>query len=166
MNIFAVDESPIVAARQLPNKLIVKMPTETVQIVVNAFRKDQLREAPYTRGNTPYKQNRANNPATLWATATRENLIWLLTHGIAMCEEYTERYNKIHYASHLLNWAMKNVNSCKVALGDRTPFVQLMPPEYIGKDPVVAYRNYMKAVKAHYAIWPEGKKPHWWNTTT
>ena len=33
MNIFAVHENPVVAARALPDKLVVKMPTESLQLL-------------------------------------------------------------------------------------------------------------------------------------
>ena len=45
---------------------------------------------------SPYKTEKGafrNHPCTIWA---QTNFRWLIDHGLALCAEYTHRYNKTH----------------------------------------------------------------------
>ena len=47
----------------------------------------------------PYATKRGafrKHPCTIWAAAHYGNLSWLITHGLALCDEYKARYNKTH----------------------------------------------------------------------
>ena len=92
MNIFTVDHDPTVAAQQLCDKHVVKMPLETAQMLCSAF--DPLDLAPYKRVHY-------NHPCTQWARQSEANFDWLVTHGLALCAEYTKRYGSdmIQHAS-------------------------------------------------------------------
>ena len=43
-----------------------------------------------------------NHPCTVWANETVANARWLIKHGLALCEEYSNRYAKIHSCLHTL----------------------------------------------------------------
>ena len=47
MNIFYVDSDPVIAAQQLVDKHVVKMPLETAQLLCSAF----------PQGAAPYRRN-------------------------------------------------------------------------------------------------------------
>ena len=51
---------------------------------------------PKTDG-TPYATDKGafrNHPCTIWANETVANARWLIRHGLALCEEYSNRYGK------------------------------------------------------------------------
>jgi len=48
---------------------------------------------------TPYATKHGafrKHPCTIWAAAEYWNLSWLISHGMALCDEYTARYGKVH----------------------------------------------------------------------
>lgn len=100
MNIFAVDRDPVIAASMLPEKHVVKMPLECNQMLSMIFsphhlnlgivRKKDL--SPYSTAKGAYK----NHPCTVWAASCPENLAWLILHGLQLCEEFYQIYNKMH----------------------------------------------------------------------
>lgn len=161
MNIFAVEQCPEQAARALPDKLIVKMPLETAQMLSTAHR--YLSPVEYCEEKNLYKKAYYNHPCTVWARATHENYRWLLIHFITLCEEYNLRYNRNHLSWTKL-WDGLKIFPMNIQKGDLTEFAQAMPDVY--KNPnnhVDAYRKYMIAEK-HYAKWEKGTdRPVWWS---
>ena len=101
MNIFVTDPDPVKSAQVLPDKHIVKMPLETCQmlaIVCSEKWGHGYGEIHKTNGE-PYKTDKGafrGHPCTIWANQCLENAWWLLTHGIALSLEYTNRYGKTH----------------------------------------------------------------------
>ena len=101
MNIFVTSPSPWESARVLPDKHIVKMPLETCQmlaIVCSDKWGHGFGTLPRADG-TPYATEKGafrNHPCTVWANSFVMNWQWLLSHGLAMCDEYTARYGKVH----------------------------------------------------------------------
>ena len=100
MNIFVTDRCPIQSARNLPDKHIVKMPLETCQMLSIIYSDWYYGVGKlYKSDGTPYRTAHGafrNHPCTQWAAANQYNLAWLIAHGIALCNEYTARYNKRH----------------------------------------------------------------------
>ena len=100
MNIFVTDPCPIQSARNLPDKHIVKMPLETCQMLSIIYSDWYYGVGKlYKQDGTPYRTAHGafrNHPCTQWAAANQYNLAWLIAHGIALCNEYTARYNKRH----------------------------------------------------------------------
>ena len=98
MNIFVTDPSPVKSAQVLPDKHVVKMPLETCQML-SIVASDKWGHGfgilPKVDGS-PYKTDKGafrNHPCTIWA---QTNYRWLIEHGLALCAEYTHRYNKTH----------------------------------------------------------------------
>jgi hypothetical protein len=160
MNIFVVETDPVAAARQLPDKLICKMPLESAQMLSTAHR--YLSPAQYCEDMGLYKKAFYNHPCTIWARTTHENYRWLLLHWITLCEEFNYRYGNDHKSWTDL-WEGLKIFPMEITEGNLTPFAQAMPEEYKNPlDPVAAYRNYMICEK-HYAKWEKGtQKPYWW----
>lgn len=151
MNIFVVDENPLVAAKALCDKHIVKMPLETAQI---------LSTVSYLRGfSAPYKPTHQRHPCVLWANQTLANWNWLVEHGIALCQEYSQRYKKTHKSLEVIQWC-KNQGG-KPNSGILTPFVLAMSEEYHRATPVDSYQAYYHS-KAKFAKWNYTSKPAFW----
>ena len=109
MNIFVTDPNPVVCAQVLPDKHIVKMPLECCQmlsIVASEKWGHGFGDLPKADG-TPYKTTKGafrNHPA-LCGQVFVLNWRWLIQYGLALCEEYSHRYQKIHTCLHTLAYA-------------------------------------------------------------
>ena len=165
MNIFAVNNNPRLAARDLPDKLVVKMPTESVQLLTPwAFNTHGV-YIQKPDGNEYGTKGFAHHPCAKWLYESPANVVWLYEHADEMCDEYTRRYGKVHGVSYalvqlhgLINWHYPDTNWT-----DRTDFPQAMPDEFkVPGDPVTAYRNYINGYKG-YAVWNYSEKPDWWD---
>ncbi len=160
MNIFYFDESPIVSAQAQPDKMLVKMPLETAQMLCTAHR--ELDGDEYADKVGLYKRAYWNHPCTVWARDCYDNYKWLYNHFLALGDEYTYRYGKSHASITKLKDALyfhpDNIDD----KGKMTPVAQAMPDQYKDDDPIKAYRNYCINEK-HYAKWERGRdKPAWW----
>ena len=153
MNIFYLDKCPDKAARLQYNKHVVKMILESAQMLCTAHHcygdKDQVE-------NVPYKQAHLNHPSTVWTRRSKSTYMWLYNHMMALGDEYTKRYGKIHLS----------ITKCKDFLaipprhiqGDdwcRPP--QAMPDEYKDKCSIQAYWNYYIGEK-HIVANPKTEK--------
>ena len=138
MNIFVTDPSPIVSAQVLPDKHIVKMPLECCQMLAIVASKEwghDFGHLPRADGKH-YKTKKGafrNHPCTIWANEYVLNWRWLIRHGLALCEEYSHRYGKIHtclrtlaYANSIFPYADPTGRSGR----DTTPFARAMPDEF------------------------------------
>jgi hypothetical protein len=155
MNIFVLDENPILAARYQCDKHIVKMTVETSQLLCTAVHMNSAGEV-----QTPYKPTHVNHPCTKWASQTLESFEWLYKHGQALAGEYTYRYGKIHKCEAIINWCAQRVGL--FSLGGLIPFVQAMPEQYKHEDIVQAYRAYYLGEKKKFAKWTRREPPMWW----
>ena len=117
MNIFVTDPSPHVSAQVLPDKHVVKMPLETCQMlsIVCSDKWGHDYGKLHKKDGTPYKTSNGgfrNHPCTIWANESLINTWWLLTHGLALCTEYTHRYKKIHSCQKTLEEAKSIIPFC------------------------------------------------------
>lgn len=96
MNIFILDESPILAARAQHDRHVVKMILESCQMLSTAcqehgFIKSQLDSGIATPADL-YKSTHMNHPASIWARASAANFAWLVIHLDALLAEYHRRF--------------------------------------------------------------------------
>lgn len=160
MNIFAIDENPIISARSLVDKHVVKMILETTQIISTIANSRSYQ--------APYRSTHVKHPCTLWAGSHAGNMRWLFEHGFELCREYSHRYNKVHASEkHLVSlWNDLEIWWPEVKLtpwSDHTTFPQAMPEEFRGSCPITAYRTYYRVAKAHIAKWKDAaRKPDWY----
>lgn len=162
MNIFVVNESPVRSARELCNKHVVKMCVETAQILSTAM---------HLRGvEGPYKSTHKSHPSVLWTLKSVHNARWLLEHGRALLDEYTNRYDKIHATTRAIDAIEKSWYDTWNSSGDsshHTEFVQCMPDVFKNKDATIAYQTYYINDKAKFAKWaPRANPPSWWINQT
>ena len=148
MNIFVVDMNPKKAAQMLCDQHVVKMCLETAQMLCTVARKNGF--------EVPYKSAHPKHPCTLWVGETKGNWDWLVSHGLALGEEYTKRYGKIH-KSHLV---IKEIAKLPIDLPKgTTPFAQAMGEEFKKTNPVEAYRAYYQSKT--FARWKYTEPPTW-----
>lgn len=168
MNIFAVDEDPVLAATMLPDKHIVKMPLECCQMLSIVYSKWYHSIGIIPKGDgTPYNTEKGafrNHPCTKWVAESDHNIQWLIQHGIALCEEYNHRYGKIHACYKSLMFAgLLYQHGCPEK---HTPFARAMPDCYKldeSIDTVTAYKMYVASkpwAKDNYLRCPD-RKPDW-----
>lgn len=152
MNIFILSTDPLQAAKWHCDKHVVKMILETFQVLCAAFHLQGI--------EAPYKLTHKNHPCTKWAMESKENFEWVLSLGRALCDEYTERYKKIHKSVEVYNWIVENKAKLTFPKTEQTPFILAMPDEYKTSDPVESYRNYYRSGKKHLHNWKQNK-PNW-----
>ena len=168
MNIFVTDPSPTVSAQCLPDKHVVKMPLETCQMlaIVCSDKWGHGWGVLHKKDGTLYNTDKGafrNHPCTVWANESNVHAWWLLAHGMALCEEYTYRYGKVH--------------SCEKTIleaGSMIPFTMDRPKSFTRAMPHVdkhnpsistftAYKNYIRSkpwVASNY-LRDESRKPDW-----
>jgi hypothetical protein len=149
MNIFVLDESPVIAAQMHCNKHIVKMILETAQLLSTALR--------FYGVNYGYNITHKNHPCSVWARATKGNFIWLNMLGRNLLEEYKYRYGKEHKSTPIISEAPIGC----IPDGPQTQFVQCMPDIYKAENAVQAYRNYYRGAKKHLLIYTKRMPPNW-----
>ena len=138
MNIFVTDPCPIQSARNLPDKHIVKMPLETCQMLAIIYSDWYYGVGKlYKQDGTPYRTAHGafrSHPCTQWAAANQYNLAWLIQHGLALCYEYTARYNKVHTCQDVIHQAVRIYHACfddqlSQAYHKVTDFTRAMPED-------------------------------------
>jgi len=164
MNIFVLDKDPILAAKFACDKHVVKMVTESCQMLCTTHNiLDGIKkENNISKDGKPiilYKTAYENHPCSIWVRKTSSNYKWLYEHALALCHEYTKRYGKIHRCQYLIDNFLFNLPK-NIKDGELTEFAQAMPEEYKNKDVVQAYRQYYIGEKLRFAKWKNGE-PQW-----
>lgn len=164
MNIFAIYEDPVLAAKHLCDRHVVKMTLESAQLLCNAHWKmsSVINDIPYKALPKPYEYN----PTVPWTYKNLGNYDWLIEHSVALCAEYTARYNKVHKCQEVIEWCQKN-KPTRLQEGDRTAFAiaikeHLRQKCIISNDPIQSYRRYYVLDKHKFATWKRNK-PDWWD---
>ena len=177
MNIFHLDKDPVVAAKMMCDKHVVKMIIEYAQLMSTAHRvldgeeyydktkngrkikRWRLKGAAEER--LLYKASHVNHPSNIWVRENNENYRWLYKHFRALCAEYTHRYGKVHLTEEKLKgqlwFSPRNINQ----IGKMTRFAQAMPDECKMDDPVEGYRKYYIKEKSYMAKWTNRAVPEW-----
>ena len=170
MNIFVTDPCPHKSAEVLPDKHIVKMPLETCQMLAVVFSKwyfnwgDQLL---HKKDGNPYKTEKGafrGHPCTVWANKSLVNTWWLIAHGIALCQEYTYRYTKVHSCQKTIEEAADIVPLSKPTTPSSFTFAG--PDEFkydTSIDIFTQYKRYIASkpwVATNYLRNPS-RKPNW-----
>lgn len=162
MNIFILSTNPVEAAQMQCDKHVVKMVLESAQMLSTAHR---ILDGDAVNPEL-YRKVHARHPCTLWTMETDFNYRWHYKHFIALGEEYTFRYGKVHSSiqklAGILSHAPRNI-----PVGGLTPFALAMkqyPECVVENNPVASYRNFYLADKKDFAKWTRGRKaPEWWN---
>lgn len=159
MNIFHIHQNPVIAAKAMTNKHIIKMTCESAQMLSTAHRildgkfkigltKSGCKQQQWDHENINlYKATHVNHPSNVWVRESDSNYEWLYDHFIALSREYSSRYfGRVHGSAKLLAHSLsvppKNIN-----YGPMTRMPQAMPVCYHCKDSIEAYRAYYVSEK-------------------
>ncbi len=177
MNIFHLDNDPIVAAQMMCDKHVVKMIVEYAQLMSTAHRVldgelyldktkngrniKRWRLKPTAQERLLYKASHVNHPSNIWVRENNNNYRWLYKHFRELCKEYTRRYGKVHMTEEKLKgqlwFSPKNIDQ----VGKMTRFAQAMPDHCKMDNPVDAYRKYYINEKSYMARWTNREIPNW-----
>lgn len=152
MNIFVLNAEPTKSAKMLCDQHVVKMPIETAQMLC----------APFPKNKAPYKRTHFNHPCTVWARTSKQNYVWLIKYGIALCDEYEFRFKREHKSKKVICWCKQNVSKLKFPQNKLTNFVQAVPEKYKSKSAITAYKKYYIRDKSAFARWNNQRKPPKW----
>jgi len=155
MNIFILDSNPKLAAQYHNDKHVVKMITESAQMLSTAVRTTGLEEG--------YKISHLNHPCTKWARESIDNWIWLADLALYLHEEWRYRYDHPKSKTHKAYEVIENLTIPDLPENGLTPFALAMPEQYKSKDVVESYRIYYKEDKASFSTWKKRGPPPWWN---
>jgi hypothetical protein len=146
MNIFYLNRDPIKAAQVQYNKHVVKMILESAQMLCTAhhhYTELLAQDDSYI----PYKKAHYNHPSTIWCRENSEQYLWLYDHMIALGDEYTKRYKKIHLTIKKCADILQ-ATPAGIPLGTFEEPPQCMPDQYkVAGCSVTAYWNYYEQEK-------------------
>lgn len=155
MNIFVLDQDISKAAQYACDQHVVKMCTETAQILCTVHHISGT--APE---QIPYRSTHARHPCVLWAAENHSNYLWLVEYGLELAKEYTYRYDKIIKSQQVIEWAEEH--KPKINKGKLTPHPKCMPEELRLDDVVSSYRNFYNIEKIKFARYARGRnRPYW-----
>ncbi len=153
MNIFVLSTDPWEAAIMQCDQHVVKMPLESAQLLCTAF----------PDGTAPYRHTHYRHPCGIWTRTSLANFLWLVTHGLALSEEYTFRYGRQHKSEAVIVWCREHAGGVSFPQEGRTAFAIAMPETYRLDDPVASYRNFYLRDKRRFARWERGRPmPAWY----
>lgn len=182
MNIFVLDESPVLAAKYHCDKHCVKMILEAGQMLcvahwigalksVNKSLGDfkRVREAKWYAEEhadpsliPPWTLTHTRHPCTIWTSENASNYMWHVQLMRSLLDEYTLRYQKTHKSETVYEWLSSNIPH-GISKSQMTEHPQCMPDDCkVPNDPVAAYRNYYHQYKSHMAKWNKSTAPDWW----
>lgn len=145
MNIFVLDKDPVKSAQLQKDRHVIKMCLESCQLLCNCFYQDKV----------PYKRTHYNHSCSKWARESEGNFNWLKQHAIALCDEYTFRYSKIHKCRQVID----NLPEFKCDNKQMTKFALAMPEQYKEEDEVKSYINYYRSEKLIKGTWKSREIP-------
>ena len=168
MNIFALSKCPEESAEQMIDKHVIKMPTETCQMlhtnilymqyVQEHSKEPQLKDLKafhQATGSKLMKPAMLNHPSTIWARQSIANFEWLYAHGSALCREYTYRYDKEHGSHKRLHQCHDNketVFAHQFPVSGLTPVTIAMDDQY-RLDPIEFYNTARVQYGIEYDEW-------------
>lgn len=175
MNIFRVDNDPVLAAQALVDRHVVKMIVESAQLLSTAHRvldgtpmkfkndKGKIVEKLVLadgREEVFYKTTHRNHPSAIWCRTSVCNYTWLADHFYALLMEYEYRYERRHKCFDM--YFLLQSPPLNLKEWNETPIAQCMPDEYkISNDPLTNYRQYYIIGKKHLHKWKKRQPPEW-----
>lgn len=154
---------------------VVKMILETCQILSTAHRildgyeipaktnsgRNTIRYAlPDGRNDVLYHATHINHPSCVWARQSVGNYQWLHDHLMALLNEYTYRYGKVHKCMDVAVALYRLPDNLK--LGEFTDPTPAMDQKYIiPNNSLKSYRKYYSEGKTHLHKWTKRNPPEW-----
>lgn len=148
MNIFYLSKNFRKCAKYHVDRHCVKMILEYCQLLCTAIW--------LSGGEAHCKATHKNHPCAIWTRANKSNWIWLRNLALALCKEYTYRYEK----THVLEKVIKDLKVPSLPEGEFVQPPQAMPDEYKHPNSIIAYRTYYMMGKSHLFMLKSGE--HCW----
>lgn len=167
MNLFVVDQDPVIAAKSLCNKHIVKMCSETANMLLWPFKLSGHR-LPLSQSGKEVGLSHQNHPASVWIRESSSNYEWAVEHLRALLKEKEFRYNSKHYAENYFYFIFNNFKKLEWNSNNFTRFAGCFGQwkeqvEKDSQDRVSQYRTFYCLDKQKFARWPSLEKiPEWW----
>ena len=114
--------------------------------------------------NLLYKSVHANHPCSIWTRESISNYKWHYNLFVALCDEYTHRYGRVHATELKLKTVLKDppINMRDLGL---TPFALAMNsnPECIDhENPIDSYRKFYETKRHKFDMtWTNREQPLW-----
>ncbi len=156
MNIFFLSMEPKECAQYHVDKHVVKMIVEYCQLLSTAHH--QLNPKGIPTGI--YGQTHQNHPSAIWAREGASNYKWLHRLLVALCGEYTYRYDRIHKSQSSGVVELLRKPPPQIPSGATKPRLA-MPDDVKHDDTVTAYRNLYATHKDHLLVWTGRDMPEW-----
>lgn len=190
MNIFVLNEDPVIAAQEQCNTHVNKMLIESAQMLSTAHRlldgeltfipvldedgnqvylksgKPKMKkhwQLPDEREDVMYKAVHTGHRCVLWTMASICNYIWHYKHFVALCDEYMYRFGRRHLTDIRLRDVLR-VPPESIPKVERTPFELAMGsnPECMLECPVESYRAFYQTKQDRFSmIWTVRPVPEW-----
>ena len=154
MNIFYLHWVPAICAQMHVNKHVVKMILETTQLLCSAW---HMTDPSHSIYKPIYRLTHKNHPSSKWTRESIDNYKWLCTLGLALCYEYTYRYEKTHKCQSYLIDLSNNIPPLD-DVGFTKPKLA-MPDEYKSDDTIQSYRLYYLKEKHRLFNWKKRQVP-------
>jgi hypothetical protein len=181
LNLFILDKDPVKAAQLQCDKHVVKMIVESAQMLSTAHRMldGSLKRAPSKSGKTMskhwvhpdsnldavlYKAVHMAHPCTVWTMQSNNNYNWHYVHFVALCDEYTYRYGKVHSTDTLLREVLRAPpRNIPVGYLTQQPLAMKSNPECMfPNDPVKSYRMFYQTKQERFKMaWSKRDVPEW-----
>ena len=154
MNIFYLHSNPTTAAKAMTDKHCVKMILESAQLMCTAHRvldgskyiklsKSGARLTRYTHPQPLYEATHINHPSAVWVRESQHNYQWLYDHFVALCDEYSRRYNRTHKSYTELNAILRYPHKNVPVTDACTPFrIAITDTQWHRSEPIDSYRAY------------------------
>ena len=187
MNIFYLNNDPKICAEMHLDKHVVKMILEYAQLLSTAHRvldgtvstrlsksgrKQQYYPLAGERDNFLYSATHVNHPSAVWVRHSYENYEWLYKLFIALLDEYTHRYGRIHATARLIDALYTPPIHIPKGIGFTEP-TPAMPNEVkvlrevatdrYEIDSIESYHKYYIHNKVHIAKWTKREIPLWYS---
>ena len=177
MNIFYLHNDTTKCAELHNDKHVVKMILEYAQLLSTAHRfidgvpsidrgtRTGRQRTSYilsdSRDDVLYRATHINHPSAIWVRHSYENYEWLYKLFIAVLNEYTHRYGRIHATARLVNVLYTPPTHIPKGVGFTEP-TPAMPDEYkVSGNSIRSYINYYVGAKKHLASWKKRQTPEW-----
>lgn len=162
MNLFILDIDPKISAQYHVDRHVVKMPTETAQMVSFLYHDPELWNKYIPSIIMGLSKSHYNHPCTIWMRESLDNFLYACKLGTELYNEYQYRYaqpEKHQRARKIFEFALQNPpNLPKIG---RTPFAQAMDETFIQFScPIENYREYYREGKKHLHKWTKRDIPH------
>ena len=163
MNIFVLDKSPWISAEYMCDKHIVKMISETYQMMSACVNLTVLPEF-IIPGSVSVKFAYKNHPCTVWVRESRGNWLWITEHLRALLAEYDLRYpgRQKNFKNQRFLVTVAEKYEHFFPLGEQTEQPKCMPVKYHTDSVVDSYRAYYLGEKLKFSKWkPVRGIPEW-----